>query len=223
MSQDTLHANADTDLHSRDELQTGNLIINRILTAAGEILASGGYEQFNTTAVAKQAGIGLATIYRHFPDKHSLLTALIDRQQHVRMAKLAPLLSDIATAPDWRQAIAAVVRGMWEFRKTNTATYAIRRASQLSPEFWQWEEDLNKLMTERLKQAILQRCPWQDSGKVTVAARIAVEFSMSMLDMANRTPSQAEDIIENNIRLGIFQLAPYFSDDPQADRPSAKD
>ena len=70
-------------------------------------------------------------------------------------------------------------------------------------------------MTDRLKQAILQRCPLQDSNKVTVAARIAVEFSMSMLDMANRTPSQADEIIENNIRLGIFQLAPFFTNDPQ--------
>jgi AcrR family transcriptional regulator len=204
-----------SDIQSLYDTQAGNLIVNRILAAASEILTSGGYEQFNTTAVAKQAGIGLATVYRHFPDKHSLLTALIDRLQHIRMTKLAPLLDAIAKSPDWREAVAAAIRGMWDFRKSNSATFAIRRASQLSPELWQWEEDLNKLMTERLKQAILQRSPMQDVEKVTVAARIAVEFSIAMLDMANRTPSQADAIIENNIRLGIFQLAPFFSDDPR--------
>ena len=216
MSQDTNQTTEDVDFHSLHDAQAGNLIISRILSAAGDILASGGYEQFNTTAVAKQAGIGLATVYRHFPDKHSLLTALIDRLQRVRMTKLAPLLNAIATAPDWREAVAAVVRGMWDFRKGNSAIYAIRRASQLSPELWQWEEDLNKLMTERLKQAIFHRSPALEVEKVTVAARIAVEFSMAMLDMANRIPTQADEIIENNIRLAIFQLAPFFPDDQQA-------
>jgi AcrR family transcriptional regulator len=217
MSQAPSQAIADADFLRLYNAQAGNLIINRILTAAGDILASGGYERFNTTAVAKQAGIGLATVYRHFPDKHSLLTALIDRLQIVRMAKLAPLLNAIATSPDWREAVAAAVRGMWDFRKSNSAIYAIRRASQLSPELWQWEEDLNKLMTERLSHAICHRSPMQDFESVTMAARIAVEFSMAMLDMANRIPSQADQIIENNIRLAIFQLTPFFSDNLQAE------
>lgn len=44
-----------------------------ILGALGEIIASGRFKDFTTQDVAKRSGVSLATIYRHFPDRDTLL------------------------------------------------------------------------------------------------------------------------------------------------------
>ncbi|MEU1343906.1 TetR/AcrR family transcriptional regulator [Streptomyces sp. NPDC005827] len=43
------------------------------LTAATELLVEGGPENVTHATVARRAGIGRATVYRHWPDRHSLL------------------------------------------------------------------------------------------------------------------------------------------------------
>ncbi|WP_246561922.1 TetR/AcrR family transcriptional regulator [Streptomyces roseirectus] len=43
------------------------------LTAATELLVEGGPEKVTHAAVARRAGIGRATVYRHWPDQQSLL------------------------------------------------------------------------------------------------------------------------------------------------------
>src|SRR3954451_18071153 len=43
------------------------------LTAATELLVEGGPERVTHAAVAVRAGVGRATVYRHWPDQQSLL------------------------------------------------------------------------------------------------------------------------------------------------------
>jgi AcrR family transcriptional regulator len=44
-----------------------------ILEALAEIMASGRFKDFTTQDVAERSGVSLATIYRHFPDRDTLL------------------------------------------------------------------------------------------------------------------------------------------------------
>lgn len=50
----------------------------RILTAAAESLARSDEVSFN--AIAKQAGVGVGTVYRHFPNPESLILAVYQRE-----------------------------------------------------------------------------------------------------------------------------------------------
>ncbi|MBE1496415.1 AcrR family transcriptional regulator [Amycolatopsis lexingtonensis] len=50
----------------------------RILVAAGESLARTGEVSFN--AIAKQAEVGVGTVYRHFPTPESLILAVYQRE-----------------------------------------------------------------------------------------------------------------------------------------------
>jgi AcrR family transcriptional regulator len=50
----------------------------RILVAAAEALGCSGDVSFN--AVAKQAGVGVGTVYRHFPTPEALILAVYDRE-----------------------------------------------------------------------------------------------------------------------------------------------
>ncbi|MEV0085105.1 TetR/AcrR family transcriptional regulator [Saccharopolyspora sp. NPDC050642] len=54
----------------------------RILTAAAKSLAGSGAVSFN--AIAKQAGVGVGTVYRHFPTPEALVLAVYRRElQHL--------------------------------------------------------------------------------------------------------------------------------------------
>lgn len=50
----------------------------RVLDAAEELLARKGYEATSMAEIAAAGGIGVGTLYHHFPDKRALLLALID-------------------------------------------------------------------------------------------------------------------------------------------------
>src|SRR5204862_1620310 len=46
----------------------------RIVTAARELIAHGGYAEAQVAAVAKRAGVATGTVYRHFPSKADLFS-----------------------------------------------------------------------------------------------------------------------------------------------------
>src|SRR5262252_4074280 len=68
----------------------------RILEAAERIFAHGG-ETASTEEVARQAQVGIATVFRHFPTKAALLEAVLT-QRYERLRRQAELLAQ-ADAP----------------------------------------------------------------------------------------------------------------------------
>ena len=50
----------------------------RLLAVAEPLFARRGYEATGMAEVAERAGVGVGTLYHHFPDKRALLLALID-------------------------------------------------------------------------------------------------------------------------------------------------
>jgi len=56
----------------------GIVTMRRVLQAAEPLFARRGYEATGMADVAERAGVGVGTLYHHFPDKRSLLLALID-------------------------------------------------------------------------------------------------------------------------------------------------
>ena len=61
--------------------------VEAILAATTHILVEEGYEKANTNRIAERAGISIGSLYQYFPNKESLLTALMN--QHAQeMAEL---------------------------------------------------------------------------------------------------------------------------------------
>ncbi len=82
----------------------------RVLAAAEQVFAERGTAA-STEEVARAAGVGVGTVFRHFPSKEALLRALVVR----RLALVAADAREHATSPDAGAAFfdffAAVVRG----------------------------------------------------------------------------------------------------------------
>lgn len=78
----------------------------RVLDAAREVFTQRGLEVPMAT-VARRAGVGVATLYRHFPNRRALLTAVFDRQ----LAECASVVDAALADPDpWRAFRTAVER-----------------------------------------------------------------------------------------------------------------
>ena len=67
----------------------------RVLDAAEEVFGQGG-ESASTEEVARIAGVGIGTVFRHFPTKAELLEAVLAR----RFGRLRDKALDLATADD---------------------------------------------------------------------------------------------------------------------------
>lgn len=66
----------------------------RILDVAEEVFGQGG-ESASTEEVARRAGVGIATVFRHFPTKAALLEAVLTRRfDHLRQRAEALLGAD---------------------------------------------------------------------------------------------------------------------------------
>jgi len=65
-------------VRSRPSQARGIATRRKVLAAAEALFTRHGYEPTGMAAVAERAGVGVGTLYHHFPDKRALLLALID-------------------------------------------------------------------------------------------------------------------------------------------------
>jgi AcrR family transcriptional regulator len=86
----------------------------RLLTAAAAAFAEHGADDVSLEEIARRAGVGIGTLYRHFPTRQALLEAVYrDQVEAVRVAAQQQLDSG---APD--QALAAWLRVLVDFSST---------------------------------------------------------------------------------------------------------
>src|SRR5438045_3503499 len=70
----------------------------RILGAARELFA-GDEPDVQMDDIARQAGVGVGTVYRHFPDKHALMGELVRERFDVFNENLRAALADERSSP----------------------------------------------------------------------------------------------------------------------------
>ena len=85
-------------LSRREEAKA--LFRNAILDAAEFVFAEHGFHVARIQDVARQARIGVGTVYNHFEQKEDLLLALLEERTGQMLARLAPLPSDPASFED---------------------------------------------------------------------------------------------------------------------------
>jgi AcrR family transcriptional regulator len=54
-------------------------LVDSLLSATAKILVRLGYEGLTTNRVAEEAGVSVGSLYQYFPNKESLIAALIQR------------------------------------------------------------------------------------------------------------------------------------------------
>jgi AcrR family transcriptional regulator len=123
----------------------------RIMAAGRELFAREG-PQAQMDEIAAHAGVGIGTVYRHFPTKDALLTAMV-RDRFQEFAEIATLAEEI---PDPLQALESVMRSSAEIVEGDMGfQLAMMGANELE---WEGIEEqkaaLAKVVTRIIRRAI---------------------------------------------------------------------
>jgi AcrR family transcriptional regulator len=86
----------------------------KLLTAAAQAFAEHGADDVSLEEIAKRAGVGIGTLYRHFPNRQALLEAVYRDQVQALRARAEEL---VATKPP-AEALATWLRDLVDFGRT---------------------------------------------------------------------------------------------------------
>jgi len=101
------------------------------LAAASTLFAERGHD-VQMGEIATLAGLGIGSLYRHFPNKRTLLTAIVQR----RFTEMATLARDAEQLTDPRAAFEAVLHRYLEAAEADTAF----QWAMLGSDFVDWDE-----------------------------------------------------------------------------------
>jgi AcrR family transcriptional regulator len=123
----------------------------RVLEAAKAVFSAGGPEA-SLEAVARRAGVGIGTLYRHFPTREALFEAVYRRE----VAHLADLAEELRSAPVPVEALRRWLRSNVEFVATKKGMLAaLALAVHGSSELYAYTFDrLTKAVGALLERAV---------------------------------------------------------------------
>jgi len=106
-----------------------------LLCAGERLVAQKGPDAVNSNQIAREAGVGVGTFYRHFPDKHELLHASALLAWQELGAALQAAVADAAPATDPGLEASALTRAAFVYARDHPDRFrlAFGAAARVSP------------------------------------------------------------------------------------------
>jgi AcrR family transcriptional regulator len=181
--------------------------ITQILDAAAALLQESGIEEFNTNALAARAGVRVRTIYRYFPNKLAVMTALAERMAEEwngwfdGFEELAEPSTDLRGL--WPRYIGTFMR---EIRRI-PGGLALRRAMRAIPELQAIDRRDNERLAAHLAAALAHRGDQRPRRQVQADARVLIETAVAVLDLALlERPARARALVDALISMQLAYL-----------------
>lgn len=167
----------------RKPLQTrGQETFEHILDATARLLDAAGIEGVNTNAIARAAGINIATLYQYFPNKQAVLLALFERHLGRRADTGKSLLAGVSRSRNWPQRIDAMVDGMAGLRASLPGTAVLVQAMRADPELRRHQDRLMQRFAEELSEELLESRGMSRAQAVLVS-RCVIEVNVALIDL----------------------------------------
>ncbi len=96
-------------------------LVAAVLEAGSRILAERGYEGLSMQRVATVAGVSPGSLYQYFPDKPSLVAALIEAQSDRELAFHQARFAELPADASLEQSLVHVVRSIVDFQRSEGA------------------------------------------------------------------------------------------------------
>ena len=96
-----------TAVRKRPRQERSRALVDAVLEAAARVLVKHGYEHATTNRIAEVAGVSVGSVYQYFPNKQSMVRALLERHVENAMALRPPELarSDIELRERFRLSV----------------------------------------------------------------------------------------------------------------------
>jgi AcrR family transcriptional regulator len=181
-------------LRERRPQARGQVTRQRVLSAAEELFSKRGYDPTSMADVAERAGIGVGTLYHHFPDKRALLLVLVDAWIDRELARGRAEFDAVrAGVSDLRSAIRGYLASRYRaWREEGGLTLLLRALGQHDPEVRSRLGRLDHIIAERVRDLIAYG---QEQGVV----RAAVDPIPAALLIRHATRGAAADILVHRL------------------------
>ena len=155
----------------------------RILDATGALLETRGYDALNTNRIAEAAGINIATLYRYYPNKLSILAAMGQRDIRAWLEAATRGMETIRLGGDWRFEMGQLIAFAAQRRNNQPGGKAMRLAMRLFPELQPFARE-EAFVTSSLLANILVSHWEMDLAHAQQISLIAYEIGNSVLDLS---------------------------------------
>lgn len=88
----------DTDLIAAPSQDRSRLGLQKILSAARTLFVESGYDETTITGISRLSGVSVGSIYHRFPDKLSILYAVLESYRRTRYTQI----TEMTQAENWR-------------------------------------------------------------------------------------------------------------------------
>ncbi|HYF60424.1 MAG TPA: TetR/AcrR family transcriptional regulator [Burkholderiaceae bacterium] len=188
--------------------QRARAAVARILGATGHLLDEAGFDALTTTAVAERADVNIATLYRYFPDKFSLVEALAVSLEADRTERTVRMLQAFVDSGDWRVEIRAILEMLLDMRLKRVGARGLRLALHSAPQLWEVERGSLNRFVERFAAALRARVPTMTPKRAEAVSHATVRIVVGLIDWGMAEPAQRRTVL----REGGLALERYLAE-----------
>ena len=171
--------------------------VDQILDTAGKLVDEVGVEAFTTNLLAERAGIRIRTIYRYFPNKLSILTALMLRLNEECDESLQPFSVLANLEIDWREQIESWTGKLIAWVRECPGACLVMIWCYTVPELMTLQERLNEEWAVELVGALRARGVDFPERRLDIVARGVIETIDTFMLLALSKPEvSSEEIVE---------------------------
>jgi AcrR family transcriptional regulator len=177
--------------------QRARKTVELILDTAAALIEEIGVEAFNTNVLAERAGVRVRTVYRYFPNKLAVLTAVAERLAAEWDGWFDGFRALADPRAGWRTLWVAYVDKFVQGIRRVPGGLAIRRAMRALPELQAIDRQDNERLARELAAALERRGVGLPRARLTPIARMLIETAVTVLDLALLVPqAQASALID---------------------------
>lgn len=208
---DEVSSSTDLAMRRVPRREHGKATVNLILVACGEILEEYGFHGLTTNRVAERSGVNIASIYRYFPNKFSIINELSGLYRGERMDFVSDKFVELVSTPDWRKTLDELIESIFIIREKQGGLVGIRKAIQVSAELQSVELNANREIAIMLHKALFDRRPDKNERALFVTSIWATEMIISIFDLVYESNDVTRDELIAELKLAtILRFAEFL-------------
>ena len=158
--------------------------VERILTAATELIAETGSDAVRMTEVAERAGVPIGSLYQYFPDKPAILRTLAMRVMERVRDGLRQSLQDVQDSRDALSRVDATLAGYYQLFLIEPVTRDIWSATQSDKALQELDIEDSRENARIFLAALKHLVPKQKHERLEAASFLLMQLSGAAVRLA---------------------------------------
>ncbi|GAA1990140.1 TetR/AcrR family transcriptional regulator [Kitasatospora viridis] len=187
--------------------------VARILAATARLLAELPYAELGTKRIAAEAGVSVGMLYRFFPDKHAIATALAADWLDRFVASTERVLASSPATPELL--LARLLDAQAEFRRAQPGFRRLWYAGPALPALREHDERTDRTIAELVHRALVRDHGYPDSAEFALRTRLAVRTAAGLLNQAFEQDPEGDPAVLTETRLMLERWLLHRPDTPK--------